>query len=257
MTVAALTPPAIPAFRMPFGKINLDLDEFGFDELPKCAQRLIIFLYEATNFAKDPIRFTDAQIAEKCNRSRSWVQKALAAICDRIVETADGEKLEAPIARRYRLYGTREKAGRVIELIADWLKPKPKPAGLAGSTTRSKAKATVPGPAPIATATAAVARDPEPEPNDPAALERLKEVIAGAKTDRTPDRRRLSASVDAARAEREAAQKRRDGLAARIASTRAILEHGADPVALAELGRLERALAELDARDQAPHPARE
>ena len=140
--LAALTLSGIPERKAPFCKINLDLDEFGFDELPKCGQRLTIWLYEATKFATETIRFTDAQIAAALDRSRSWVQKALAAICDRSVETADGEKHDAPIARRFRAYGTRDKAGRVIEFVADWAKnhkPKVKPGGLAGA---AKAKGT-------------------------------------------------------------------------------------------------------------------
>ena len=254
---ASLALPQFPELKASFGKIPLDLDEFGFDELPKCGQRLFIFLYHATNFATETVRVTDAQIAAMCHRSRSWVQKALAAICDRVVTTSDGEEYDAPIARRYRAYGSRDKAGRVIEIVAGWakrLKPKPKPGGLAGSaasSTRSKPKPQTQAAAAIEPVPVPV---PVPEPTDRAALDQLRDLIAKTKAGQAPSRGKLASSFDAARAEREATEKKRAGLIRRAAQARAILDREpSNPVAASELEIAEQALADLDRT----HPARE
>jgi hypothetical protein len=269
MSVAVLTLPKLPERKAPFGKINLDLDEFGFDELPKCGQRLIIFLYKATNFATEPVRLTSAQIAAMCHRSRSWVEKAIAAICDRVVETADGEKHDAPIARRYRVYGTRDKAGRVLEFVADWaksLKPKVKPAGLAGAMTRTTTRSKA-GNATLATA----ASDPVPEepcsdPRTPAEVWAEIKAKAAADEAAKPGQpsaaeidRRIHAAMYPPRCPDDSSLWR-SHWAGLIELIESIPEHKRPSYLRDDLAGMKEWLAEWDAPDVADdrsHPARE
>src|SRR5262249_30656503 len=106
-TVAAALP--IPTPRVRFAKVFP-----RFDELGAAGQRLWISLWEKTAFGTRPARLTDREIALACGRGIRWVQKALAQLLH-----LEDDGVPTPVIDRFRQYGPRHLAGRVIQIIVD------------------------------------------------------------------------------------------------------------------------------------------
>ena len=136
-------------------------------------------LWFQMGFKPDKWRIPDWKLAEMCGRSLRWVQKALRQLLDAV--DADGEP--CPLIGRYRIYGRRDEAGRVIEIIIDFAEakkgPGPKP------TPRTSR--------PAAIVADAAASDPV-EPVEPSAEERrqaaeqLKELLAKARAEQAANK---------------------------------------------------------------------
>ena len=135
-----------------------------FDELGAAGQRLWLYLWEKTAFGTRPVRLTDAEIAQACGRGIRWVQKALAQLLDL---EQDGEP--TPAIDRFRQYGPRHIAGRVIQIIVDFARPaetppptttttRPRPRPRPAATTRPDA------PPPAIAATPPPPAEPRPTP---------------------------------------------------------------------------------------------
>jgi pyruvate/2-oxoglutarate dehydrogenase complex dihydrolipoamide acyltransferase (E2) component len=162
-----------------------------FDELGAAGQRLWIYLWEKTAFGTRPARLTDREIAEACGRGIRWVQKALAQLLD-----LEEDGVPTPAIDRFRQYGPRHLAGRVIQIIVDFAKPAENPAA-----TRAKprpkptapARAPAPPPTPAAPPTPAEPR-PTPEEARRAAVHLRGEIA------------RIKAETDALRAAEQARQ---------------------------------------------------
>jgi hypothetical protein len=144
-----------------------------FDELPAAGQRLWIFLWEKTGFGTRPVRITDPEIAVACGRGIRWVQKALAQLLN-LVE--DG--VPTPVIDRFRQYGPRDLAGRVIQIIVRFAGPaEPQPG--AKATTRPTARAADTAGTPVATrATPPTPPDDEPPPSPELAREAVATLRA-------------------------------------------------------------------------------
>jgi hypothetical protein len=183
ITAASAIPITIPG--LPFAKVFS-----RFDELGAAGQRVWIFLWEKTGFGTRPVRITDREIAEACDRGIRWVQKGLAQLLN-FVE--DG--VPTPVIDRFRQYGPRELAGRVIQIIVRFAGPaEPQPS--AKATTRPAARA-------AATAgTTAATRVMPPPPNDepPPSPEQAREAVATLRAEMA----RTMAQTDDARPEEPA-----------------------------------------------------
>jgi hypothetical protein len=128
-TAAAALPIQIPGVR--FAKVFT-----RFDELGAAGQRLWIFLWEKTAFGTRTARLTDREIALACGRGIRWVQKAIAQLLN-----FEEDGTPTPLIDRFRQYGPRHLAGRVIQILVDFAKP-------ADTPTVAKAKPKTPNPAP-------------------------------------------------------------------------------------------------------------
>ena len=140
-----------------------------FDELPAAAQRLWIFLWEKTGFGTRPVRITDPEIADACGRGIRWVQKALAQLVN-----LEEDGVPMPVVDRFRQYGPRDLAGRVIQIIVRFAGPaEPQPS--AKATTRPAARAAANAGTPAATRAT-----PTPTPDDqpPPSPEQAREAAA-------------------------------------------------------------------------------
>ena len=140
-----------------------------FDEQPAAAQRLWIFLWEKTRFGTVPARLTDREIAQACGRGIRWVQKALAQLVN-----LEEDGVPMPVVDRFRQYGPRDLAGRVIQIIVRFAGPaEPQPS--AKATTRPAARAAANAGTPAATRAT-----PTPTPDDqpPPSPEQAREAAA-------------------------------------------------------------------------------
>ena len=157
-----------------------------FDELGAAGQRLWMFLWEKTGFGTRPARITDREIADACGRGIRWVQKGLAQLLN-LME--DG--VPTPVIDRFRQYGPRHLAGRVIQIIVQFAAPaEPRPRAEATTRPAAKAAATAGPPAdPGAT--------PPPQPDDqpPPSPEQAREAAAWLRAEMA----RLTAQADAPR----------------------------------------------------------
>jgi hypothetical protein len=155
-----------------------------FDELGAAGQRLWLYLWQATRFGKAPVRLTDCEIAQACGRGLRWAQKALHQLLHFKPADSKPEDPEIPLIDRFRQYGPRHIAGRVIQIIIPFKPPKHAANGKANDKTKP-AGTTAPKPQPTANPTPA---QPEP-PDDPeqlrkAAAELRAMVAAAAEEDR-------------------------------------------------------------------------
>jgi hypothetical protein len=124
-----------------------------FWRLGQAGQQLFIELWFKLGFRAGRLRITDRQIAEMCGRGIRWAQKALRQLLDAIV---DG--VPRPLIARYRAYGPRDDAGRLVEIIVDFVGPEP----------RAKGRPAEAPPTPTTAPQAPPARAPEPpEPPEP------------------------------------------------------------------------------------------
>ena len=238
----------LPSFRPP--RI---MHSMGFYKLGRAGRQLYEILWVATGFGSYPIKIRDWELARLCGRCLRWVQKALRQLLDR---KRDDEP--APIIDRFRVYGSREDSGRVIEIVdADALpdpKPPPRPKPPPKATTPPKAT-----PPPVIPAATNPPREAEPVPapadGDPAeALAALKAQIEAAKAERRAEKTggpAAAAVPGLGIAEARAAAERQ------IAAIEAIEPSKHVPFMVAELARLRERLAALDAGDQAARPALE
>ena len=154
-----------------------------FDELGAAGQRLWLYLWEATRFGKTTARLTDSEIAKACGRGRRWVQKALAQLLNFRPADADPDDPPIPLIDRFREYGPREVAGRVIQILVRFTSPKAKEKDKA--TPRTKAAPTPARPTQPPRPTPAAAEPPEdPEQLRRAAAELRAAVAAAAAQDR-------------------------------------------------------------------------
>jgi hypothetical protein len=162
-----------------------------FDELPAAAQRLWIFLWEKTGFGSRPVRITDPEIAVACGRGIRWVQKALAQLVN-LME--DG--VPTPVIDRFRQYGPRDLAGRVIQIIVRFAGPA-EPQSKDKATTRPVARAADTGWLPAATGAT-----PPPSPDDgpPPSPEQAREAVATLRAEMA----RMIAETDSANAQEPA-----------------------------------------------------
>jgi hypothetical protein len=146
-----------------------------FDELGAAGQRLWLYLWEATRFGKTTARLTDGEIAKACGRGRRWVQKALSQLLNFRPVDADPDEPPIPLIDRFREYGPREVAGRVIRIVVRFTSPKAKEKDKA--TPRTK-----PAPTPARPPQPSPAADEPPE--DPEQLRRaaaeLRAAVAAA-----------------------------------------------------------------------------
>ena len=147
-----------------------------FDELGAAGQRLWQFLWEKTRFGTVAARVTDREIAQACGRGVRWVQKALRQLLD---FQEDGTP--TPVIDRFRQYGPRHLAGRVIQIIVDFAKPAETPAA---TRPRAAAPARPINPPPATRATPPPPAEPTPTPEEARqALDRFRAEIARAKAE--------------------------------------------------------------------------
>jgi hypothetical protein len=179
LTTAAALPIPLPGVR--FAKVFP-----RFDELGSAGQRLWMFLWEKTRFGTVPTRVTDREIAEACGRGIRWVQKALRQLLD-----FEEDGTPTPVIDRFRQYGPRHLAGRVIQIIVDFAKPADKPPQ---TKARAKATARTPNPAPAKPAT------PPPPPEPKLTPEEARQAAQRLRTDIA----RIKAEDDALRAQQRA-----------------------------------------------------
>jgi hypothetical protein len=125
-----------------------------FDELGAAGQRLWLYLWQASRFGKAPVRITDREIAQACGRGIRWAQKALHQLLHFKPADSQPEDPETPLIDRFRQYGPRHIAGRVIQIIVPFTKPK--------DATNEKAKAK-----PAGTTAAKPQPTPKPTPAEP------------------------------------------------------------------------------------------
>jgi hypothetical protein len=145
-----------------------------FDELGAAGQRLWMFLWEKTRFGTVPARVTDREMAQACGRGIRWVQKALRQLLE-----FEEDGTPTPVIDRFRQYGPRHLAGRVIQIIVDFAKPADKP-----PVTKAKATARTPNPAPATPATPPPPPEPKLSPEEARqAAQRLRAEIARAKAE--------------------------------------------------------------------------
>jgi hypothetical protein len=157
-----------------------------FDQLGAAGQRLWIYLWEKTAFGTRPARLTDREIAHACGRGIRWVQKALAQLLD-----FEDDGLPTPVIDRFRQYGPRHLAGRVIQILVDFAKPAEAPPV---KRAEAKAKAKTPNPAPPKPAAPPPPSEPKPTPEQARqAADHLRAEIA-----------RIKAQDDALRAQERA-----------------------------------------------------
>lgn len=163
-----------------------------FDELGAAGQRLWLYLWEKTAFGTQPVRLTDREIAQACGRGIRWVQKALAQLLN-----LEQDDEPTPVIDRFRQYGPRHIAGRVIQIIVDFARPAETPAATRTRTKpRAAAPARTPNPSPATPATPPPTPEPTPTPEEVRqAADRLRAEIA-----------RVKAQADALRAEERARQ---------------------------------------------------
>lgn len=186
MSVIAASAIPIPTPGLRFAKVFP-----RFDELPAAAQRLWIYLWEKTGFGTRPIRITDRELAKACGRGIRWVQKAMAQLLN-LVE--DG--VPTPVIDRFRQYGPRELAGRVIQIIVRFAgQAEPQPS--AEATTRPGAKAAAIAGTPAATK-AMSTTPPDDEP--PTSPELAREAISTLRAEMA----RIMAETDSANAQEPA-----------------------------------------------------
>ena len=169
---------AAAALHIPGVAYRLVIPEF--DELGAAGQRLWLYLWEATRFGKATARLTDREIAHACGRGRRWVQKALSQLLNFRPADADPDDPPIPLIDRFRQYGPREVAGRVIQVIVRFTPPRAAKKEKARPDNREAARPATPPQPPAVT--------PEP-PEDPeqlrrAAAELRAAVAAAAEQDR-------------------------------------------------------------------------
>ena len=136
-----------------------------------------------TGFGTRPVRITDSEIAQACGRGIRWVQKALAQLLD-----LEEDGVPTPVIDRFRQYGPRHIAGRVIQIILQFAGPaEPQPRAKATARPAAKANATVgPPAAPGATPT------PPPDDQPPPSPEQAREAAAWLRAEMA----RLTAQTD-------------------------------------------------------------
>jgi hypothetical protein len=186
VTAASAIPIPIPTPGVYFAKVFP-----RFDELGAAGQRLWMFLWEKTRYGTRPVRITDPEIATACGRSVRWVQKALAQLLN-LME--DG--VPTPVIDRFREYGPRHLAGRVIQIIVQFAAPaEPQPRAMA--PTRAGAKAAAAAGTPAATRAT-----PPPPPDDepPPSPELAREAVATLRAEMA----RMIAETDSANAQEPA-----------------------------------------------------
>ena len=105
--ITAALPPEL------FGKVPR-----WFWRIGKAGQRLFLELWFRLGFKPGHMRVTDWQIAGWCGMDLRWAQKALRQLLDVVVEG-----VARPLIRRYKVYGRRDVAGRVVEIIVDFVGP--------------------------------------------------------------------------------------------------------------------------------------
>jgi hypothetical protein len=162
-----------------------------FDELPAAGQRVWMYLWEKTGFGTRPVRITDRELAAACGRGIRWVQKGLAQLLN-LME--DG--VPTPVIDRFRQYGPRHLAGRVIQIIVQFAAPaEPQPKAKAPTRPTAKAAATAGPPA-------ATRATPPPPPDDepPPSPELAREAVARFRADLA----RMIAETDSANAQEPA-----------------------------------------------------
>ena len=151
-----------------------------FDELGAAGQRLWLYLWEATRFGKATARITDREIARACGRGLRWVQKALSQLLNFRPADAGPDDPPIPLIDRFRQYGPRDVAGRVIQIVVRFTPPR--------AATKEKARPAnreAPKPAMPPKATTATPEPPEdPEQLRRAAAELRATVAAAAEQDR-------------------------------------------------------------------------
>jgi hypothetical protein len=169
LTSATALPFPIPGVR--FAKVFP-----RFDELGAAGQRLWMFLWDKTRFGTVPARVTDREMAQACGREIRWVQKALAQLLN-----LEEDGVPTPVIDRFRQYGPRHLAGRVIQIIVDFAKPADKPTQ---TKARAKATARTSNPAPAQPATPPPPPEPTLTPEEARqAAQRLRAEIARAKAE--------------------------------------------------------------------------
>jgi hypothetical protein len=216
VAVAAVLPAIEPPPRL-FAQVELDVKELGksFDQLRWAARRLFLWLWRATNFGTEPRRFTDREMAEGCGRSLRWVQKALRQLLGHgQILGQDPDAESEPKIRKWFVRGPREVAGRMIEIVRDFARPKDQPPAVPkpeGPPPPAKAPRPAPSPPPAS----AVPPDPE-EPIPPGMFRKVLDQLIGGATPapagKTEADRR--AEADAKRAAYEADKARRAALKA-------------------------------------------
>jgi DNA-binding Lrp family transcriptional regulator len=224
--------------------------DLEFEEWTKAAQRLWLWFKKPIHGDQTRFRFTDRELAEVLGVGRRCVQYAL-------------EWLEEHhLIRRFKVYGPRDVAGRVIEIVIDLCGKEPTakpPPGAPKPPPR-------PAPAPPPPAEAAPLRRPG-EPPTPEEILTGQAVAAGIRQAIALSRLQAASTApeppapERARQERdhEAARLRRklDETNRRLAQARRLVDADKDPVIRGEIARLEEAQATLTARLEQATPARE
>jgi hypothetical protein len=174
-----------------------------FDELGAAGQRLWIYLWEKTGFGSRPARVTDRELAAACGRGIRWVQKALAQLLN-----LEEDGVPTPVIDRFRQYGPRHLAGRVIQIIVRFAGPaEPQPRAEATNRTATKPADTA-RPPEATRATPPPPTDGEPPPS----LELAREAVATLRAEMA----RMIAETDSANAQELA-----PGAASRLPQPRA------------------------------------
>jgi hypothetical protein len=164
LTTVAASLPELPDPGLMFAQVEIELGIPGgsFDQWPRALQRFYAFMWPATGFGTEEIRYTTRQIAQACGRCERWVYKALRQALDRM-RGEEGHREKAPLITKRFVKGPRDVAGRLLGLVVNFAKPK-----VEEETARPKGKAKAVAAAP---ATAPVPSAP-PEPHDPEAARR-------------------------------------------------------------------------------------
>jgi hypothetical protein len=157
-----------PTPGLPFAKVFS-----RFDELGAAGQRLWIYLWHKTGFGSRPARVTDRELADACDRSVRWVQKALAQLLN-----FEEDGVPTPVIDRFRQYGPRHRAGRVIQIIVQFAAPaEPQPRAKANTRPPAKPAATA-GPPAATRATPTTSPDDQPPPSPELAREAVATLRA-------------------------------------------------------------------------------
>jgi DNA-binding Lrp family transcriptional regulator len=224
-----------------------------FEEWTKAAQRLWLWLKKPTHGDQTRFRFTDRELAKELGVGRRCVQYAL-------------EWLEEQgIIRRFKVYGPRDVAGRVIEIVVDLCgrDPTPKPTPKAPPAPPRPSQA-IPQPA-----EAAPRRKPGDTPtpeeilNGQAVADAIRQAIAQSRQDSAPPAPTATAQrpTDRAHQQRTFEQQRLrsslDSINRQLAQVRRLVDADKDPVIRAEIARLEEAQAKVTAALDQTTPARE
>jgi DNA-binding Lrp family transcriptional regulator len=227
-----------------------DIQFWGWTQ---AAQRLWLWLKKPTHGDQTRFRFTDRQLAKELGVGRRCVQYAL-------------EWLEEQgIIRRFKVYGPRDVAGRVIEIVIDLCGREPS----AKTTPKPPPPTRRPAPAPPQPAETPHRRrltdPPTPEEilNGKAVAAAIRQAIAQSRQDsaQTAPAAIGQPSPDRAQQQRTFEQQRLrsclDSINRQLAQARRLVDADKDPVIRAEIARLEEAQAKVTAALDQTTPARE